>query len=473
MTAPSPNSKPSAKLPLSLRVLDGAVVPFAPSTTYAMGTYPRKFMVLFFDAILGVGIGMALARAIGITLTPTALLLIPALFAGLYIAGQYDEYHPRELSTAVGSYAVVAAVLGAMAVLLNATGRLEVDTRSIVLISAIVPAVILVWRLSFRIVATHAIEGTPVILVGTGEPLQEGWRCVRQAPHFDVVGVIDSANPDSWIVGIEERLVKRPVRNTLVVVGVPQALTDDQSAALVRLRRLGADVVSVAQLIEEAEERLPIGLIRGDALESWASVQQSGHEVSLRAKRVIDLAGAMVLSIALGLPALIGALATKLSDGGPVLYRQRRVGRNGHHFDIYKIRSMIVGAERRSGAVWSASNDPRITPLGQLLRQSRLDEVPQLWNVLRGDMSLVGPRPERPEFTDTLAEQIPLYDSRHIIKPGLTGWAQVKLPYGASVNDALAKLEYDLYYIRHWSVWFDMRVLLKTVGVVLFRRGGR
>jgi exopolysaccharide biosynthesis polyprenyl glycosylphosphotransferase len=167
------------------------------------------------------------------------------------------------------------------------------------------------------------------------------------------------------------------------------------------------------------------------------------------------------------------ALAIVLDSPGPVFFRQERVGKNEKFFTLYKFRTMRVDAESGTGAVWAQKNDPRVTRLGEFLRKSRIDELPQFFNILKGDMSLVGPRPERPEFVEKLKIIIPYYSERHVVRPGVTGWAQVRYPYGASVEDALEKLRYDLYYIKYISPLFDFMIILDTIKVVLFRRGGR
>jgi lipopolysaccharide/colanic/teichoic acid biosynthesis glycosyltransferase len=156
-----------------------------------------------------------------------------------------------------------------------------------------------------------------------------------------------------------------------------------------------------------------------------------------------------------------------------VLYHQSRVGQHGRLFNVHKFRSMREDAEVATGPVWASSNDARVTPFGLFMRRTRLDELPQLWNVLVGEMSLVGPRPERPEFVRELTEAIPFYSLRHAVRPGVTGWAQVRYTYGANVEDALQKLQYDLYYIKHLSIRFDLTILLSTVKTVLMARGSR
>jgi exopolysaccharide biosynthesis polyprenyl glycosylphosphotransferase len=165
------------------------------------------------------------------------------------------------------------------------------------------------------------------------------------------------------------------------------------------------------------------------------------------------------------------AVAIKLNSSGPVFYRQVRSGLGGNTFQILKFRTMYIDAEKDGKARWAAKDDPRITQVGRFLRKLRLDELPQIINILQGDMSLIGPRPERPEFVAQLEKEIPHYCTRLLVPPGLTGWAQVKYSYGNSVEDALIKLQYDVYYVRHWSVWMDIYILFQTVGVVLRAKG--
>jgi exopolysaccharide biosynthesis polyprenyl glycosylphosphotransferase len=188
-------------------------------------------------------------------------------------------------------------------------------------------------------------------------------------------------------------------------------------------------------------------------------------------KRLIDLVAGLG---GLGLLALVApwvALANALSSPGPLFYRQTRVGKGGRPFELVKFRSMVPAAEDGRGAVWASERDERITPVGRFLRRTRLDELPQVWNILKGDMSLVGPRPERPEFVARLVEQVPFYQARHAVRPGITGWAQVRYRYGSSIEDALVKLQYDLYYIKHQGVYLETSILVKTAAVMLGFKG--
>jgi sugar transferase (PEP-CTERM system associated) len=189
-------------------------------------------------------------------------------------------------------------------------------------------------------------------------------------------------------------------------------------------------------------------------------------------KRCLDILVSVVFLILFAPFICFAAVAVKAEDGGPVFYRQERITRLGRTFSIYKIRTMRTDAEK-AGAVWAATRDPRVTRIGSFLRLTRIDEMPQLVNVLRGDMSLVGPRPERPQFVRDLSAQLPLYDERHQVKAGLTGWAQINYPYGASIDDARSKLSYDLYYVKNFSILFDLLIILQTVRVVLTPSGAR
>lgn len=184
---------------------------------------------------------------------------------------------------------------------------------------------------------------------------------------------------------------------------------------------------------------------------------------------------AMIICVLTSPLMLATALAIWIESGfkGPILFRQKRVGENGKNFEVLKFRSMRTDAEADGKARWATENDDRVTRVGRFIRKVRIDELPQCWNVIKGEMSFVGPRPERPEFVEKLKEAIPYYDVRHVVKPGLTGWAQLCYPYGANEKDAAEKLKFDLYYVKHQSLRFDMIILLSTVEVVLFGKGAR
>jgi exopolysaccharide biosynthesis polyprenyl glycosylphosphotransferase len=229
-------------------------------------------------------------------------------------------------------------------------------------------------------------------------------------------------------------------------------------------------IVSGAEKVEMLLGRIPMELASQDKWLARLGQMRSLNPGFALAKRALDLAFSLTLGlIILPLFPLI-ALAIKLDSRGPVLYSQTRVGLGGKSFRIFKFRTMRQDAEA-NGAVWAQERDPRITRVGRFMRLTRVDELPQIWNVIRGEMAVVGPRPERPEFTDILAHEIPGYDLRHTVKPGLTGWAQVCYRYTNSIRDTRAKVEYDLYYVKHLSLTMDLKILIKTVKVVLGRQG--
>jgi exopolysaccharide biosynthesis polyprenyl glycosylphosphotransferase len=230
----------------------------------------------------------------------------------------------------------------------------------------------------------------------------------------------------------------------------------------------GVNVIEFSYLYERFTGRIPISAIdEGWFLISFREFDKRGYEL---AKRSVDLTFVLLLGVITPVLLPFIALAVKIDSPGPVFFRQKRVGKDGRVFNLIKIRTMVQDAELQ-GPQWAAKEDWRITRVGSWLRKSRLDELPQIWNILKGEMSLLGPRPERPEFVEELAQQIPFYELRHLVRPGLTGWAQINFRYGSSVADAKVKLQYDLSYIKNRSILHDISILLKTVGTMLRYEG--
>jgi sugar transferase (PEP-CTERM system associated) len=270
----------------------------------------------------------------------------------------------------------------------------------------------------------------------------------------DIPRLVDQMHVDRVVVSLADARGKLPMSSLLDV-------------------RLDSGVTfhHLASVYEEYTGKIAVENLRP----SWFIFASgfSKTRVLLATKRVIDIA-ASVAGLILAAPLIaLAAVLVKGSSPGPIFYHQRRVGRHGRVFTVHKFRTMRQDAEKGTGAVWATRNDNRVTPLGRLMRRSRLDELPQLWNVLCGEMSFVGPRPERPEFVETLTRDIPFYGQRHVVKPGLTGWAQVRYTYGASVEDAIEKLQYDLYYIKNLSIALDVVIIFETIKTVLLCRGGR
>jgi len=295
---------------------------------------------------------------------------------------------------------------------------------------------------------------------------------------FKLIGYLaapgDSTDvPDEQLIAPDGSLLQLATQHRIeeIVVAPDDRRGRLPTTELLQCRIRGIEVSDILAFFERESGRISVALMHP----SWLIFSNGFRSdlVRLTSKRLFDIGASLLLLVAALPIALLTAIAIFLEDAGPVLYRQLRVGQNGRPFRILKFRSMRVDAERNGEAVWASRNDRRITRVGALIRKLRIDELPQLLNVLLGQMSLVGPRPERPEFVEQLTRAIPYYPERHAVKPGITGWAQVQYSYGASEKDASEKLEFDLYYVKHHSLAFDLMVLLQTVEVVLFGIGSR
>ena len=337
---------------------------------------------------------------------------------------------------------------------------------------------ILGWRLLFNSLA-HSLEER-ILVVGTGDAARKLTRQILDQKDFAyrVVGFIDD---DPRRIG--ERIVNPGIVGT--PADIPRLIAEHQIDRIVvgltdRRGKFPIDELLHAKLrgirVEDATttyERVTGKILIDGLRPSWL-IFSDGFRVSRLTrwmKRGIDLTLAVVLAILSAPFMLLTAIAVALESGFPVLYCQERVGENGRTFTLCKFRSMRTDAEGDGRPVWARDGDERVTRVGRFIRLTRLDELPQLWNVLMGDMSFVGPRPERPFFVAELSKEIPFYQQRHVVKPGITGWAQVKYRYGASIEDSTEKLRYDLYYIKHLSIFFDLTIVFDTVKVVLFRKG--
>lgn len=241
---------------------------------------------------------------------------------------------------------------------------------------------------------------------------------------------------------------------------------------LLKAKLSGVRVSEMSSFLERETGRVDLGSVSP----SWLIFSDGflgSRRVAVILKRMFDVFASLILLTLSSPVLLLTAIAIKLTSPGPVFYRQERVGQFGRSFDVIKFRSMRTDAEKDGKPQWAQERDPRVTPIGRVIRATRIDEIPQIFCVLKGDMSFVGPRPERPFFVKDLAAQIPFYNERHVVKPGITGWAQLNYPYGASVEDARHKLEYDLYYVKNYSLFLDLLILIQTVRVVLWRDGVR
>jgi exopolysaccharide biosynthesis polyprenyl glycosylphosphotransferase len=338
----------------------------------------------------------------------------------------------------------------------------------------------LVWRLMFVTVFSRQRFRQRAIIVGSGPAASLALSTIRRhrARQVDVVGFVPEAGEADKAMDLARidgaRLLEAAAERgaSELVLALREPPSEALLKTLLLCQEAGAQVVRVQTLTEQILHRVPVDFLEPDWLMTDLADAVRLREASWLAKRLLDLAGAALGLIVFALATPFIAVAIWLDSGSPIFYRQRRVGRGGALFTVVKFRTMRQDAERPGEARWADRDDPRMTRVGRWLRRTRLDELPQFANILRGEMSLVGPRPERLEFIARLEEEIPFYRARLMVPPGLTGWAQVNLPYGDSVDAARAKLEYDLYYVKHRSMTFDLAIVLRTLGIVA-RLGGQ
>ncbi|MEM7342896.1 MAG: sugar transferase, partial [Chloroflexota bacterium] len=345
-------------------------------------------------------------------------------------------------------------------------------------LALIIPAIIF-WRLMYATLFNILPSQHRILILGDGARAQAIIALLEQHPEInyylvghladekgnlstdngiDVLGTIGELSSVTSLFHIHE-----------IIIAIDRDVDNDILKQVVYCQGQGIKVSLMPDLYEKLKSSIPIEHVDP----SWAIsvLERMPNRLSLFIKRFIDLTVAVtgILVLLPGLPII--ALIIRLDSKGPIFYRQVRCGRGGKPFAICKFRTMVTDAEKDGKAQWASDNDPRITRVGRFLRKTRIDETPQLFNVVRGEMSLVGPRPERPEFVEALEKEIPYYSTRLMMKPGLTGWAQVHYDYGNSVDDALIKLQHDFYYLRYWSLFLDFYTIFRTAGVILRFKG--
>jgi sugar transferase (PEP-CTERM system associated) len=410
-----------------------------------------------------------------------------AVVAGTCLACLYlaDLYNLRRLADPGEMFVRLIQGLGAasiaLALLYYWFPALLIGRGVVVVTSILILGGLATWHAAFTWLGRRLKPRERLLLVGTSQAAVALAREIygrREELGVDIVGFID---PDPRRVGapilnpgvlgtvedipsiVRGRAVDR------VVVSLADARGKLPMDKLLEMKLEGVSFDHLPSVYEEYTGKIAVENLRP----SWLIFSEGFRKRRSQeaAKRGLDIVvSAMALVAALPLMLVI-AIAIKLTSRGRVLYHQERVGQHGRVITVHKFRSMCDNAEGRTGPVWAAKNDERVTKVGRILRRMRLDEIPQLWNVLVGDMSLVGPRPERPEFVQQLTQQIPFYGQRHVLRPGLTGWAQVRYTYGASVEDALEKLQYDLFYIKHIATAFDLFIIFATIKTVILNRG--
>jgi sugar transferase (PEP-CTERM system associated) len=450
-------------------------------------------MLLALDTVLVAAIWPALLWIVG-GAPVAALLLEPGLavypvaqIVLLYALGLYRREAILSTRSALARLPLVVALAIAGGACMHWVGDWAVAPQAVVDVFRLWAAASVGFavcgaaaRILLHAMLQRGVLRRRVMVVGAGRRAREMLAMVArngEDPHFDVLFVHEPSHgtrdPDlgrgagqTVVVASESNYLNLAIAHDVdQIVVAPDERRGMRLEKLLDCKKNGFPVVQHLAFVEREAKRVDLAWI-----ELGWFLYSDGYRfgpIDRALKRLLDVAVSLVV---LGFGAFLlvpAAVAVKLQDGGPVFYAQTRVTRGGRLFRILKLRTMRVDAER-AGAQWAAAGDNRVTRVGRFLRHTRIDEIPQLINVLRGDMSLVGPRPERPEFIGQLADKIPLFEERLTVNAGLTGWAQINYPYGASIEDARAKLGYDLYYVKNFSILFDMLILLQTLRVVLF-----
>lgn len=446
-------------------------------------------VLLFVGDILGLVFSLALALwlRLGEPLNGSALIVCGFLLlvlAGLYLA---NSYHPDiqiagflAPSRILIGNVVVGGIAAALIYPTGAWGQYRLFGQGILLPSL---GIFTIWAVTLRLLTVKLVRSqahqSSWLMLGGGETAIQFGQTFLERNLLGRLFILAETGEDTTQL-TESRLSYVGSLNDLsswsqqswsgVVVATQMDLSDTGVRLLMEMRLKGIPVYTLLDVCETLWYKLPSSLLQDSWLAFSAGFNLLPGGIRLKLKWFADMILAGLLLLVLSPLMLLVALAIKLDSPGPVFYRQIRTGLHGKPFMVYKFRSMYQDAEKW-GVQWANERDPRVTKVGRWLRSVRIDELPQIVNVLRGEMSLIGPRPERPEFDVKLKEKIPYYDVRYLVKPGITGWAQVMYPYGASVEDAYEKLAYDLYYIKNYSFWLDLAIAFKTVRVVLLGKG--
>ena len=338
------------------------------------------------------------------------------------------------------------------------------------------------WRYAYIVLISAPRFNKRVLLIGNSEDMAIVIDSLQKSdPNYQVIGYINTSIskqpllpfqlPQEYSVkNVADVVKEQHISEVVIATRDIDGITIKLYNKLIHLLETGVPIREYTQVYEEITHRVPVQHVDKDFYRYFPFSRSNQNKLYLFFHRVLDLlfsAIGLVFGLLISPIIIVGNL---VANRGPLFYTQTRVGRNGKHFKIYKLRSMVVNAEQ-TGAVYAAKKDTRVTNFGRFLRRSRFDEIPQFINVIKGDMSVIGPRPERPVFVKELSKQIPFYEVRHLVKPGVTGWAQVNANYGTTMEDALEKLQYDLYYIKRRSLFLDISIVIKTLSTIIFYRG--
>ena len=432
-----------------------------------MGDWAGLYLSLFL--LMLVRYGADWQRNWGIHLRPFSILF-PIWILTLYGAYLYETRFFRfsiDTLRAIGTAIFIALVASITAFYIFPPGLIY-PRRNMVIFAAIYGVVLTLWRLGFYKIVGQRIK-TNVLFLGSSPEVNELTEYFREHPHlgYTNAGVLDAAS--NCLNHINGTVAEKSVGLIVVSGDKNRGLTKN----LFPLLSAGTTVIELEEFYERTLSKVSLEIFS----DLWfiKNLENINAEVYKIVKRTSDILFGAIGLIFLAILYLPIAIAIKLNSPGPIIFKQKRTGKNNKVFYMYKFRTMRAlnpdGSAETEGPQWAADKDSRITGTGKLLRKTRLDELPQVWNILNGDMSFVGPRPERPEFVEKLAEQIPYYSMRHLVRPGLTGWAQINYEYGNSVEDARIKLQYDIYYAKKRSIMLDLTIILKTFKTVLTRQG--
>jgi exopolysaccharide biosynthesis polyprenyl glycosylphosphotransferase len=406
------------------------------------------------------------------------LIVAICLILGIYFHDLYSNLRVRlrDLIQHAGVVAGAAFLAEALLSYLKQP-QLVVPAGPMIAGSGLIIVTLLAWRIFFSGVLLQMMPSERVIFVGNSAIVREIVAQLEAHPEKGLtpLGFLDDSNSSSGTrLGAlsDLREVVDRLHPDRIVVGLTERRSSLPVARLLEMRLSGIRIEDALSTYEAAFERISTRELRPSQL-IFSSTELGPNRHRVRLQSVYSMAAATLAALIAAPVMLCVAILVKLTSPGPTLIRQQRVGKNDRLFTLYKFRSMVSDAESRSGPVWAQRNDPRITPVGRWLRRFRLDELPQLFNVLKGDMSMVGPRPERPEFVIELEKRVPYYRHRHCIKPGITGWAQINHKYGDTLEDTIVKLEYDLYYIKNLAPALDAVIMFRTAKVMLLSRGAQ
>jgi len=408
-------------------------------------------------------------------------LVLLSITIGLYLQDLYSNIYVTSKITLMQQLClVIGAVFLIQGFISYLNASLRMPLHIMVTGSILAVLSIFTWRVIFSSHALQMVGRDRLLLVGNSPLLGDIADYLQEHPEkgFEVAGYVadpdDTPRPKSAKVLGPMYSLKEIVAATTptrLIVGMSERRNRLPVADLLELRFAGTIIEEVAYAYERVCGRVSIKELRPSQL--IYSGELGPRQQIMLAQMLTNMVLAGVGIIIASPLMLLTALAVRLTSSGPVLYRQVRTGLDGNPFTIYKFRSMRVDSEANTGAVWATKDDPRVTKVGKIIRKIRFDELPQLFNVLKGEMSIVGPRPERPEFVKNLTEQIPYYRQRHCVRPGITGWAQINYKYGDTLEDVITKLEYDLYYIKNLSASLDVYIILHTLKAMLLSRGAQ